>query len=130
VAHCQLDGTSDQWQHQRQHEHHHEIGEPMTLSAEASKEAAKEPYRKPLVNAVHALMRELDLDAIGKARAELALNLARRLDASVDAKAGTVAQAASGLSKELERLLTAMVDPGRDAAAMEMIASIFRRDDS
>jgi hypothetical protein len=101
----------------------------MTLSKAAADEAAREPSRKPLVNAVHALMRELDLDAIGRARAELALKLARRLDASVDARAGTVAQAASGLSKELERLLTAMVDPGRDAAAMEMIASIFRRDD-
>jgi hypothetical protein len=100
----------------------------MTLSNEQANEAAKMPSRKPLVNAVNALIRSLELDAVGKARAELALNLARRLDASVDAKAGTVAQAASGLSKELERLLSTLVDPSRDAAAMELVASIFRGD--
>ena len=102
----------------------------MTLSAKAADEAGRQPCHKPVTNSVNALIRELDLDAVGKARAAIALNLARRLDASVDARAGTVAQAASGLSKELERLLTAMVDPGRDAAAMELIASIFRRDES
>lgn len=102
----------------------------MTLSNAAAKEAASQPCHKPVTNAVNGLIRELDLDGVGRARAAIALNLARRLDASVDARAGTVAQAASGLSKELERLLAAMVDPGRDAAAMEMIASIFRREDS
>lgn len=101
----------------------------MTLSNAAADAAAKQPSCKPVTNAVNGLIRELDLDGVGKARAAIALNLARRLDASVDARAGTVAQAASGLSKELERLLSAMVDPGRDAAAMELIANIFRRDE-
>ena len=83
-----------------------------------------------MTNGVNALIRELDLDAIGKARAAIALNLARRLDATSTLVRARWRKLRPVCRKELERLLTAMVDPGRDAAAMEMIASIFRREDS
>jgi hypothetical protein len=99
----------------------------MTLSNEQADEAASRPGRRPIFNAVNRLLKSLDLDPAGEVRAELARNIARRLDSSVDLKAGTVAQAASGLSKELQSLLVSLVDPSKDVAAFDLISNIFKR---
>jgi hypothetical protein len=98
------------------------------ISNERADEAVRLPSRKPILNAVNKLIRSLELDPAGEVRAELARNIAQRLDTSVDLKAGTVAQAASGLSKELQSLLVSLVDPSKDSAAAEIIAAIFRGD--
>lgn len=103
---------------------------PTMTNAQAD-EAARQPSRKPLTNAVHCVLRSLEpLDAISRARGEAALNLARRLDATVDARAGTQSQAAPGMTKELDRLLSSLVDPQKDAAALQLIADIFGRKDN
>jgi hypothetical protein len=93
----------------------------MTISrAEAAKRAAAPPSRQVL-DAVNALVRSLNgLDAAGDARAAIARQLARKMDA-----AGTGATSLALLSRELRSVLADLIDPTRDATAASLIAEIF-----
>lgn len=92
----------------------------MTISKSKAAEAAKEPSSKPVTNGVNALLRSLDLDEAGAARAAIARQLARRMDAP-----GTGATSLALLSRELRSVLADVLDPDRQNAAAELVRSIF-----
>jgi hypothetical protein len=92
----------------------------MTISKQKAAEIAKQPAQKPVTNAVNALVRSITLDDVGKARAEVARALARRMDLP-----GTGATSLALLSRELRSVLADVIDPDREGAAAELIRSLF-----
>lgn len=100
----------------------------MTLSNDDAAEAAALPARRPVHRAVTAAIESLGtLDPPGRARAQVALALASKLDQAAASKTGAIALATSSLSRELTRVLDSLVDPGRETAAAELIARIFEQ---
>jgi hypothetical protein len=92
----------------------------VTLSTRAAGEAAKMPTQKPVTNGVNALLRSMTLDEAGKARAEIARSLAKRMDTS-----GTGATSLALLSRELRSVIADLLDPDRRNAAADLVRSIF-----
>ncbi len=92
----------------------------MTLSKKAADEAAKTPSQKPVTNGVNGLLRSLSLDEAGRARAEIARSLAKRMDIP-----GTGATSLALLSRELRSVLADILDPDRQNAAADLVRSIF-----
>jgi len=95
----------------------------MTLSKAKAAEAAKLPSRKPVTNGVNALLRGLSLDGAGKARAEVARALAKRMD-----QPGTGATSLALLSRELRSVMADLLDPDHQQHAADLIKSIFSDD--
>jgi hypothetical protein len=92
----------------------------MTISKANAAEAAKGPSQKPVTNGVNGLLRSLTLDEAGEARAAIARQLARKMDAP-----GTGATSLALLSRELRSVLADLIDPDRANAAAELVKSIF-----
>ena len=92
----------------------------MTLSNAEAAEAAKQPSVKPVTNAVNKLVRGLNLDEAGAARAEVARTLAKRMDQPT-----TGATSLALLSRELRSVLADVLDPDREGAAAELIRNLF-----
>jgi hypothetical protein len=92
----------------------------MTISKAAAAEAAKAPSVKPVTNGVNALLRSLDLDEAGIARAAIARQLARRMDTP-----GTGSTSLALLSRELRSVLADIIDPDAKNTAADLVRSIF-----
>jgi len=92
----------------------------MTLSKTKAATAAKTPSAKPVTNGVNALLRSMTLDEAGRARAEIARTLAKRMDTP-----GTGATSLALLSRELRSVLADILDPDRQNAAADLVRSIF-----
>lgn len=93
----------------------------MTVSKSTAAAKAGEPTTKPVTNGVNALLRSLTLDEAGRARAAIAKQLARRMDTP-----GTGSTSLALLSRELRSVLADILDPDRQNAAADLIASVFR----
>lgn len=89
-------------------------------AAKATPVVAKRQPSRPVTNAVNALVRSLTLDEAGKARAEVARALAKRMD-----QPGTGATSVALLSRELRSVLAEVIDPDSQRAAADIIRSIF-----
>jgi hypothetical protein len=76
----------------------------------------------PVTSAVRRLLRGLELDNAGQARAALALTIAKRID-SAPTESSLAAFAA--LSKELRASIETLLDPN-DSARRSVIDAIFR----
>ena len=76
-----------------------------------------------VIDAVRMLVDGLELDAFGKANAEIALTLAGKLDAVREQGTGSAAMAAPALAKELRAVLATLMAGA--AGVDEFVAGLF-----
>lgn len=77
-----------------------------------------------VIDKVQALLADVELDAAGETRAEIALTLARALDeASASSNNGAIAMAISGISKELRAVLDSILN--ETAQDAEFVADLY-----
>ncbi len=80
---------------------------------------------QPVTKAVKALIATLTLDELGEARAAVAVALAERIDNTSGAVTGAAAMAASGLSRELQVTLEAIMVPANAEEADKFLKEIL-----
>ncbi len=82
---------------------------------------------QPITNAVNKLLTTLTLDADDDDNAWEIGYLARWMDSTVHSRKGSVAKLVAKRSRRLSRLMDELMGSSKENAAMELIASIFRR---
>ena len=91
-----------------------------TISRQEAAERAAAPSHRVLT-AINRLVKDLEpLDAAGMARAEIARQLARKMD-----REATGATSLALLSREIRSVLVDLVDPSARDKAASLIAEIF-----
>lgn len=88
-----------------------------------SEEAEPEMVTGKVERAISRLLRGLELDDAGLAKAEIARTLARKLDQSSEMTGGAMAMAVAGIAKELRELVDAILESTEDNEAF--VADLF-----